>query len=135
MERAQHKSEWVLGNKVHCFLWKDSKLVGFVDTFCSDSDQTTVTHKLGDGSHTTVRCPESVKLYNQYMGGVDLADQLRNTYSCSRKSAYKCFMRLFWFFLETSKINAFILMQISPNHTPARNKTQKSWHTKNLGYN
>ena len=23
-------------------------------------------------------------------------------------------------------------MQVSPNHTPARNKTQKSWHTENL---
>lgn len=34
-------------------------------------------------------------------------------------------MRLFWFFLETSIINAFVLMQVSPNHTPARNKTQK----------
>ena len=90
MERGQHKSEWVLGNKVHCFLWKDSKLVGFVDTFCSDSDQTTVTRKLEDGSCTTVRYPKSIKLYNQqYMGGVDLVDQLRNAYSCSQKSAYK----------------------------------------------
>ena len=84
--------------------------------FCSDSDQTTVTLKLGDGSRTTVRCPESVKLYNQYMGGVDLrtylADQLRNAYSCSRKSTYKWYTHLFWFFLEISIINAFVLMQV-----------------------
>ena len=125
MERGQHKSEWVLRNTVHCFLWKDRKLVGFVDTFCSDGDETTVTRKLGDGTRIAVRCPESVKLYNQYMGGVDLADQLRNAYSCSRKSAHKWYMCLFWFFLETSIINAFILMQESPNHTPARNRTQR----------
>ena len=111
--------------QVHCFLWKDWKLVGFVDTFCSDTDHTTVTCKLGDGSRIAVNCPTSVKLYNQYMGGVDLADQLRNTYTCSRKSAHKWYMRLFWFFLETSIINAFILMQESPNHAAARNKTQK----------
>ena len=98
MERGQHKSEWVLGNKVHCFLWKDCKLVGFVETFCGDTDQTTVTHKLGDGSRIMVNCPTSVKLYNQYMGGVDLADQLRNTYTCSHKSAHKWYMRLFWLF-------------------------------------
>lgn len=125
MERGQHKSALVLANKVHCFLWKDCKLVGFVDTFCEADDQATVTRKLGDGSSTIVRCPKSVKLYNQYMGGVDLADQLRNTYSCSRKSAHKWYMRLFWFLLETSIVNAFILMQESPNNTPARSKTQK----------
>ena len=64
MERGQHKSEWVLRNKVHCFLWKDCKLVGFVDTFCSDTDHTTVTHKLGDGSRIAVNCHTSVKFYN-----------------------------------------------------------------------
>ena len=62
MERGQHKSEWVLWNKVHCFLWKDCKLVGFVDTFCSDTDRTTVTRKLGYGSCIAVNCPTSVKL-------------------------------------------------------------------------
>ena len=72
LERGQHKSDWVLNNKVRCYLWKDSKIVGFVDTFYNNSDQTTVTRKLGDGSRTVVWCPEGVKLYNQYMGGVDL---------------------------------------------------------------
>ena len=50
------------------------------------------------------------------MGGIDLrtyvADQLRNAYSCSRKSTYKWYTRLFWFFLEISIINAFVLMQV-----------------------
>ena len=38
--------------------------------------------KLGDGSSIDVACPTAVKLYNQNMSGIDLADQLRGTYTC-----------------------------------------------------
>ena len=41
----------MLGNKIHCFLWKNSKLVDFVNIFCSDdNDHTTVISKLEDGN-------------------------------------------------------------------------------------
>ena len=47
-------------------------------------------------------------LYNQHMGGVDLADQQRQYYSVGR-SLYKWYRYLFWFLLDISIINSFIV--------------------------
>ena len=32
-------------------------------------------------------CPDAVKAYNEHMGGVDLADQMRRFYTCTHKSS------------------------------------------------
>ena len=82
-----------------------------------------VSCKLGYGSSIDVACHSAVKLYNQNMGVVDLADQLQGTYTCSRKSRTRWYMHLFWFFLDLSVINAYILESVSPNHFPPIAKT------------
>ena len=53
----------------------------FVDTICKDERMDVVSHRLPDGSCIDVACPLAVKLYNQNMGGVDLADQMREYYA------------------------------------------------------
>ena len=58
-------------------------------------------------------CPLPVKLYNQYMGGVDPADSRRKLYSCSRKSR-RWWMCLFYFLVDVSVINSHVLTQESP---------------------
>ena len=67
-----------------------------------------------DGSRTAVSCPLPVKIYNEKMGGVDLADCRRQVYSCSRKSK-KWWHRLFYFFLDVGVVNAHILETESPH--------------------
>lgn len=52
--------------------------------------------------------PAVVDLYNKHMGGVDLADQLRNYYSMGRSSS-KWYRYLFWFLFDISICNSFIL--------------------------
>lgn len=52
--------------------------------------------------------PAVVELYNKHMGGVDLADQLRNYYSLGRSSC-KWYRYLFWFLVDISICNSFIL--------------------------
>ena len=49
------------------------------------------------------------------MGGVDRSDRLVRTYSVSRKSK-KWWLRLFYYFLDMSVANSFILYDKSPNH-------------------
>ena len=45
-----------------------------------------VSRQLPDGSCIDVACPLAVKLYNQNMGGVDLADQMCKYYAWTRTS-------------------------------------------------
>lgn len=61
-----------------------------------------------------------VKTYNKSMGGVDLHDQLRGYYALGTKSR-KWWRYLFWFCIDLSIVNAFILEQKAINH---RSRTQ-----------
>ena len=49
-----------------------------------------------------------MKLYNAFMGGVDLADNLRKYCDSSRKSK-RWYMRLFWYGVEVSIVNSFTI--------------------------
>ena len=86
----------------------DKKVVPFIDTICNPSNLTTVKRKKKDGSTVNVSCPLSVQLYNKYMGGVDMADQLRKAYSCRRRSR-KWWLPLFYFMVDISMVNSYIL--------------------------
>ena len=108
----------------------------FVDTICKDECMDVVSRRLPDGSCIDVACPLAVKLYNQNMGGVDLADQMRKSYACTRRSRTRWYMRLFWFFLDLAIINAYILESVSPNHVPpiARTGQQKKQYRSQLDF-
>ena len=69
LERGQSLSREVLGDKVHCFVWKDKKPVAFVNTICDVRDFAAVRRKQSDGSIIVVECPSAVVLYNENMGG------------------------------------------------------------------
>ena len=136
LERGEHIASQVIDNKVHCFIWRDRKPVAFNDTVCDHTDITSVSRKLADGSRADFSCPRSVTLYNQNMGGVDLADQLRRSYTCSRRSKSRWYMRMFWFFFDVSIINSYILESVSPNHRPgiARTGRQKKQYRSQLEF-
>ena len=52
--------------------------------------------------------PAVVDMYNKNMGGVDLADQLRQYYSVGRSSR-RWYRYIFWFLVDLSICNSFIL--------------------------
>ena len=118
LSRGEHVSAQIFDGKVQCLVWKDKKQVAFINTLCDPTEITTVARKNSDGSQMQAACPATVKLYNANMGGVDLADQKRKAYTCSRKSK-KWYMRLFWYVVDLSIVNAHILEVNSPNH-PSR---------------
>ena len=99
---------------VDCFVWQDKKQVHFINTISQPQRITMVRRKNKDGSTVDISCPESVHLYNQYMGGVDNADAKRKVYSCSRR-AKKWWLRLLYFGLDVAPVNAHILQQQTPN--------------------
>ena len=96
-------------------VWKDKKAVAFISTQCNARGNETVRRKQKDGTYIEVPSLPVVKLYNQYMGGVDHSDQMRQYYDTSRR-ANKWWRYLLWFCLDVSIVNAHILMQIADNH-------------------
>ena len=53
-------------------------------------------------------CPQSMKLYNQFMGGVDHNDQLRGYYNV-RLKCKKFYTYIFWFLFDVAVTNSYIL--------------------------
>lgn len=92
--------------------WQDSKPVTLLTTAVSPKDITTVQRKNKDGTRATVYCPKVVEIYNKYMGGVDKFDQKKERYAIGRRSL-KWWHRIFYFLIDLSVVNSFILYQIS----------------------
>lgn len=67
------------------------------------------------GSVKAVLCPETIKLYNQYMNGIDHTDQLRSMYDTARK-ALKWRKYLFFFLFDVAMVNVYLLMRVSAQH-------------------
>lgn len=100
--------------KMLCSTWMDKKQISIISTNVNNN---IVQVKRRKGKEINdVNCPESFKVYNQYMGGVDLADQRRKYYTVARKSM-KWWYYLFWFLLDTTIVNSFIIMSVSKKTT------------------
>ena len=72
------------------------------------SSKSSVLQRQKDATRTPVSCPESILLYNMYMGGVDRGDQLRGYYSCRTKSR-KFYSYVFLY--DMAITNAYILQK------------------------
>ena len=93
-------------------VWQDNRPVVVI----SNSDPTvttTVQRKMRDGTSRSVSCPQSILLYNTFMGGVDCNDQLRQYYSLRLKGR-KYYKYIWWFLLDVAVTNAYIMCK---NHT------------------
>lgn len=51
---------------------------------CHNTNITTVSKKMKDGSKCAIPCPEIIAFYRNKMGGVDLADQMAGLYDLDR---------------------------------------------------
>lgn len=59
-------------------------------------------------NHLTVPCPQSVKIYNLYMGGVDLLDAMLGFYRIKIRSK-KWYLRIAFHILDLAAVNAWLL--------------------------
>ena len=81
---------------------------GVLNITCRCSNKKRLQRRAKDGSRQSVKCPTSVKLYNQFMGGVDISDARRKSYSCSRQSK-RWWMHLFYSLVDISVVNSSII--------------------------
>ena len=61
-------------------LWQDNRPVLVISSNSDPTHKTIVPRKSRDGSSNIIPCPQSVQIYNKYMGGVDRNDQLHQYY-------------------------------------------------------
>ena len=84
--------------------WHDKRDVSLISTNCSPLAVDVVVSR----RNQDVSKPAVVDKYNKHMGGVDLADQLRQYYSIGR-SSFKWYRYIFWFLMDISICNSFLL--------------------------
>lgn len=63
-----------------------------------------------------VEVPSVICTYNNFMGGVDLADQLKGNYAIDIRSRYKYYLRVVFDIFDTTIVNGFIqFVALNPN--------------------
>jgi hypothetical protein len=105
---------WQSGNLV-ATIWQDKKAVRLLSTCCAPEGTDSVKRRRRNQGTIELSCPPSLKLYTKHMGGVDRSDRMVRTYSVSRRSK-KWWYRLFYYLVDTSIANSFILYHNSDNH-------------------
>lgn len=119
LEKGQYK--WRVKGNVAFIVWQDSKEVLLLtNAFHPKVDKTTIMRTQKDGSKMAIECPLAVKEYTKRMGGVDRFDQVKSTYSVGRRSK-KWWLRIFYFLLDTSITNAYLLYCQNENVTKLSN--------------
>ena len=106
---------WAMHNsrRVSCYMWKDKRLVLLISTHVPlvqapvEIPMASVLRR--DGAHRSL-IPTSSQLveYITWMRGVDVADQLRASYSCQVQS-HIWWHHIFFFLLDLTVVNMYII--------------------------
>ena len=104
--------------------WKDVAIVRIISTI---SKPTLECAALRRQSRDLVRVsmPHCVSQYQKYMRGVDLFDQYRSTYSVGR-TGKRVWFRLFFFMIQSSLVNSWILFRAQTLPQRQRKKSRYS---------
>ena len=76
-----------LGDEIYGYAWMDNGPTYFLSTFHKAADATQVQRRVKRQGVVTFDAPLVASDYNENMGGVDLSDQKRAAYTCTRRYA------------------------------------------------
>ncbi len=103
--------------------WQDNKVVTVLSTTSQPVATGSVLRRQKNGTRMPVNCPDSIIIYNKYMGGVDRGDQIRGYYACRSKSR-KFYKYIYHFLFDVAITNAFIL---HTNYTTSKSRNAKDF--------
>lgn len=108
LTRGEH--DWLACKGITATKWMDNKSVTLLSS-CHDPRVVQQIDRRVKGSKDKVKvsCPNLIHEYNQYMGGVDLSDQMKVSYQVDRRSKFRFYLRVFFDFLDVSVVNSNIL--------------------------
>ena len=104
---------WRSHGRLVVMAWFDKRAVYLISTIHhpeSTGEQAVVQRCGAEGAHEPVPCPPAESAYQEYMGGVDLADQIWQSFSVIRKSN-KAWKKLFYYGLEVCLLNSFVIFK------------------------
>ena len=95
--------------------WHDNKCVQVCSNHSDPSAMSTI--KRWDKvrkKHVNIKCPNTIKEYNESMGGVDLADMLISVYRTHFKTK-RWYLKILFHCIDISKVNAWLLYRCHAN--------------------
>ena len=89
----------------HCFVFFDN-------FFTSPALLVKLLERRVKGSKDTVKvkCPSVIQEYNQFMGGVNISNQMKVTYEVDHWSKFRFYLRVFFDFLDIVVVNSKIVI-------------------------
>ena len=99
MKRGEH--DWLACDSISATKWMDNKAVMLLSNYHDPSDVYQIQRRVkGSKDKMQVSCPTVIHEYNQYMGGVDLSDQMKVYYQVDQRSKFRFYLRVFFDFLQ-----------------------------------
>ncbi|XP_042601397.1 piggyBac transposable element-derived protein 4-like [Cyprinus carpio] len=102
---------WIRNGPLVFVKWMDTREVSVCSTIHPAYTGDTVQRRVktqDTWSFKTFPCPAPVTAYNQYMGGVDLSDQLLQYYTAQHKTL-KWYRKIFLHFLDIAATNSYMI--------------------------
>ena len=108
MKRGEH--DWFSSNHLSAIKWMDNKSVILLSNYFNPKETQQIERRVkGSKDKVKVTCLSAIQEYNQFMGGVDLSDQMKVTYEIDRRSKFRFYLRVFFDFLDIAAVNSKIV--------------------------
>ena len=108
MKHSEH--DWFSSNHLSAKKWMDNKSVMLLSNYSNPKETQLIESRVkGSKEKVKVTCPSVIQEYNQFMGGIDLSDQMKVTYEVGRRSKFCFYLRVFFNFLDIAVVNSKIV--------------------------
>lgn len=122
----EEKTTIIDGVKLTAIKWYDNKPVHLLSSFIGVHPTKQVQRwDSKSKSKIEIQCPHAVHLYNQFMGGVDLADSLISLYRTSIRSK-KWYHKIYFHLMDLCVVNSWLLYKRDCNRLAVPKKEQLS---------
>ena len=117
MERGEYEMLYCKEANLMALKWIDIKAVHIISSLINSDVAKVERRKKGQAEKIRADCPEIVKNYNKYMGGVDMHDQLKTTHEQDRRGK-RYYLRLAFDMLNQLMVNSRIVYNtLNPENT------------------
>ena len=115
MKRGEH--DWFSSNYLSAIKWMDNKSVILLSNYFNPKETQQIERRVkGSKDKVKVTCPSVIQEYNQFIGGVDLSDQMKVNYEVDRRSKFHFYLRVSFDFLDIAVVNSKIVHKKVDQH-------------------